>query len=40
MSEKKWIPLEANPEVINNYIQTLGFPTALYKFVDVLSCED
>jgi ubiquitin carboxyl-terminal hydrolase L3 len=40
MSEKKWIPLEANPDVINAYVESLGFPTAFYKFVDVFSTED
>ena len=40
MSQEKWIPLEANPDVINGYIESLGFPTALYKFVDVFSYED
>lgn len=40
MAEEKWIPLEANPDVINSYIESLGFPIVLYKFVDVLACED
>lgn len=40
MSQKKWIPLEANPEVINPYIHSLGFPIGIYRFVDVMSCED
>lgn len=40
MAEKKWIPLEANPDVINEYIENLGFPTLMYKFIDVISCDD
>lgn len=34
------MPIESNPEVINAYIEKLGFPTALYKAYDVLSTED
>ena len=26
--EDNWLPLESNPEVINQYIQTLGFDTS------------
>ena len=40
MAQKQWIPLEANPAVINDYISALGFPIELYHFVDVLSCDD
>ena len=36
---KKWLPLEANPEVMNSYIGNLGFPVDSYQFVDVFSCE-
>jgi len=36
----KWFPLESNPELINEYIQKLGFDTSLYEFCDVYSTED
>lgn len=34
------IPLESNPDVLNKYLEKLGFPTALYKLHDVLGLED
>jgi ubiquitin carboxyl-terminal hydrolase L3 len=37
---QKWFPLESNPELINDYIQKLGFETSLYEFVDVFSTEE
>lgn len=41
MSEhQKWFPLESNPQLINEYIQKLGFDTSLYEFCDVFSTED
>lgn len=36
----KWFPLESNPQLINNYIQKLGFDTSLYEFCDVFSTDD
>jgi len=36
---KKWLPLEANPDVMTEYVKNLGGPEGLY-FVDVLSIED
>jgi ubiquitin carboxyl-terminal hydrolase L3 len=38
--ENVWFPLESNPQLINAYIQKLGFDTTLYEFVDVFSTED
>jgi ubiquitin carboxyl-terminal hydrolase L3 len=38
--KQKWFPLESNPELINGYIQKLGFDTSLYEFCDVFSTED
>jgi len=35
----KWLPLEANPEVIARYCHTLGGPENI-QFVDILSVED
>ncbi len=38
---KRWFPLESNPDVMNAYVQKLGFPAECgYRFVDVLSTED
>eukprot|EP00743_Colponemidia_sp_Colp-15_P001532 GILK01001672.1.p1 GENE.GILK01001672.1~~GILK01001672.1.p1 ORF type:complete len:249 (-),score=39.98 GILK01001672.1:110-820(-) len=37
---KKWFPLESNPDVMNQYIERLGWPTAMFRFCDVLSTED
>jgi len=34
------IPLESNPDVLNKYLDKLGFPTSLYKMHDVLGLED
>ena len=39
-SKQKWFPLESNPQLINGYIQKLGFDTSLYEFCDVFSTED
>ena len=39
--KKRWFPLESNPDVMNTYVQKLGFPAdSGYQFVDVLSTED
>lgn len=38
--EQRWFPLESNPKLLNDYIEQLGFSTALYEFQDVLSIED
>jgi ubiquitin carboxyl-terminal hydrolase L3 len=38
--KQRWFPLESNPQLINSYIQKLGFDTSLYEFVDVFSTED
>eukprot|EP00922_Rhytidocystis_sp_ex-Travisia-forbesii_P013107 GHVS01019639.1.p1 GENE.GHVS01019639.1~~GHVS01019639.1.p1 ORF type:complete len:235 (-),score=47.21 GHVS01019639.1:110-814(-) len=36
---KRWLPLEANPEVMSNYVKTLGGPEGI-EFTDVLGCEE
>jgi len=38
--QKKWFPLESNPELLNKYISKLGFDTSLYSFTDVFSTEE
>ncbi|EAS03493.3 ubiquitin carboxyl-terminal hydrolase (macronuclear) [Tetrahymena thermophila SB210] len=35
-----WFPLESNPDVINPYVQGLGFDTAQYSWCDLLSVEE
>ena len=41
MADKRenWMALESNPEVINEYIQKLGFDTSEFQFHDLFSCE-
>jgi len=34
-----WLPLESNPEVINNFIRDLGFDISKYCFHEMLSVE-
>jgi len=38
--EKRWFPLESNPDLLNKYVSKLGFDTSKYSFVDVFSTED
>lgn len=40
MAEKRWFPLESNPEVMNSFIDKLGIDTSNYSFCDILSTED
>ena len=35
-----WLPLESNPDILNDYARKLGFDTTKYSFVDVFSTED
>ncbi|GAB4814399.1 hypothetical protein N2152v2_001445 [Parachlorella kessleri] len=35
MASKKWIPLESNPDVLNDFGKRLGLDTSLYCFCDV-----
>ena len=37
-AEKKWIPIESNPQVFTQYAHEIGFP-ALFEFQDVYSLE-
>ncbi|KAF1776306.1 Pectin lyase fold [Phytophthora cactorum] len=37
---KRWFPLESNPEVMNSYVDKMGFPTSQFSFCDVLSTEE
>eukprot|EP00922_Rhytidocystis_sp_ex-Travisia-forbesii_P013095 GHVS01019626.1.p1 GENE.GHVS01019626.1~~GHVS01019626.1.p1 ORF type:complete len:234 (-),score=37.81 GHVS01019626.1:231-932(-) len=36
---KRWLPLEANPEVMSKYVQTLGGPPHI-QFTDVIGCDE
>ena len=37
---KQWIPLEANPEVLNEYAQKIGVSGASYEFTDVYGLDE
>ena len=37
---KKWIPLEANPEVLSEYSRKLGLDTSKMSFCDVYSLDE
>lgn len=34
------MPLESNPEVINEFIQKMGLKTELFSFTEMLSTEE
>ncbi|KAK9787504.1 hypothetical protein WJX73_009266 [Symbiochloris irregularis] len=36
---KRWVPLESNPEVINEFTQKLGLDTSKYSFCDVFGLD-
>nr|CAH8846747.1 unnamed protein product [Trichobilharzia regenti] len=36
----RWIPLEANPKVMNEYMNNLGVVDSVWKFTDVFSLDD
>lgn len=40
LSDENWMPLEANPTVINEFITKIGFETIFYKFYDVISIDE
>ena len=37
---KKWIPLEANPEVLNEYAHKIGVSGTSYEFTDVYGLDE
>jgi ubiquitin carboxyl-terminal hydrolase L3 len=41
-AHQRWFPLESNPALMNDYVDTLGFDVANsgHEFVDVFSTED
>lgn len=39
MSERLWIPLECNPEVMNRYLSSMGVTSTEYAFHDVFGFE-
>lgn len=38
--EPNWLPIESNPDVMNDYAQKLGWPIESYRFHDILALED
>mmetsp|Transcript_30291 Transcript_30291/g.34954 ORF Transcript_30291/g.34954 Transcript_30291/m.34954 type:complete len:243 (+) Transcript_30291:35-763(+) len=40
LEEDNWMPLEANPVVVNEFITKIGFETIFYKFYDVISIDE
>ena len=36
---ENWLALESNPDVLNKYVEGLGFDTTKYSFADVYSTE-
>eukprot|EP01023_Acetabularia_acetabulum_P002153 TRINITY_DN10827_c0_g2_i3.p2 TRINITY_DN10827_c0_g2~~TRINITY_DN10827_c0_g2_i3.p2 ORF type:complete len:245 (-),score=58.49 TRINITY_DN10827_c0_g2_i3:1175-1909(-) len=39
-SHKRWLPLESNPDVINQFVKKLGLDLSLFKFQDVYGLDD
>ncbi len=37
---KKWLPLESNPEVLNDFVSKLGYDTSKYSFCDVFGLDE
>ena len=37
---KKWLPLESNPEVLNDFVSKLGYDTNKYSFCDVFGLDE
>lgn len=37
---KKWLPLESNPEVLNDFVNKLGYDTSKYAFCDVFGLDE
>lgn len=37
---KRWIPLESNPDVLNEFAQKLGMDVSMFKFQDVFSLDE
>lgn len=37
---KKWLPLESNPEVLNDFVTKLGYDTTKYSFCDVFGLDE
>jgi hypothetical protein len=37
---KKWLPLESNPEVLNDFVSKLGLDMATHSFSDVFGLDE
>lgn len=40
MSRKRWLPLESNPEVLNEFVANIGLDTKAYAFCDVFGLDE
>lgn len=38
--EKKWLPLESNPDVLNDFTSSLGLDVSKYSFHDVYGLDE
>mmetsp|Transcript_37296 Transcript_37296/g.66778 ORF Transcript_37296/g.66778 Transcript_37296/m.66778 type:complete len:236 (-) Transcript_37296:1200-1907(-) len=39
-SSKRWLPLESNPEVMNQFVRKLGMDTSTFAFTDVFGMDE
>jgi ubiquitin carboxyl-terminal hydrolase L3 len=39
-SDPNWLPLESNPEIINDYVEEIGFETSKFLYYDMLGVEE
>lgn len=39
-ADKRWFPLESNPDVMAQYMKRLGWPIEQFTFTDIMSTED
>ena len=37
---KRWLPLESNPDVLNDFVQKIGYSTKSYAFCDVFGLDE
>jgi ubiquitin carboxyl-terminal hydrolase L3 len=40
VNAENWMPLESNPEILNAYLEALGFETIKYKIQELYSHEE
>lgn len=39
-ASKKWVPLESNPDVLNDFVVKLGLDASKYSFTDVFGLDE